>query len=134
MSKRFAFVAVGILLAVSPAFVGAQSMDVQAQIAALQAQINQLRALLAQLQGNISTPPAPPATPPTLPPAPPFSCVDLEYNLGADDNDADTSGEVTKLQRYLSATGHYAGAISGHVGPRTARAIQAWQRAQGLVS
>lgn len=73
---------------------------------------------------------------PSLPGIPaPSNCVALTYNMYVGDNDFRTGGEVTKLQTYLTSTGHYIfGRITGYYGPATERAVQKYQRSEGIVS
>lgn len=92
--------------------------DVLAQIQSLLVQVRQLQALLAQLQAKDTG----------------KSCVNLTHSIGFDETDARTDGDVTRLQRFLTDTGLYTGAVSGHVGPATVRAVQKWQSSHGIVS
>ncbi len=109
---------VGLFLFVSPVF--AQSSTTQAQIDALLAQIRVLQERLAQMQGSMSL----------------KGCVDLSYNLYSDRTDAQTAGEVSKLQKFLAQTPHIypSGLITGYFGPATEVAVQKWQAAAGIVS
>ncbi len=115
---KVALLFVGLFLFVSPVF--AQSSTTQAQIDALLAQIRVLQERLAQMQGSISL----------------KGCVDLSYNLYADRTDAQTGGEVSKLQMFLAQTPHIypSGLITGYFGPATEVAVQKWQAAAGIVS
>jgi hypothetical protein len=62
-------------------------------------------------------------------------CTPFTSNLKPGTRDADTNGEVGKLQRFLTSTGDYThGSITGFYGPATMGAVQKWQRAQGIVS
>ncbi|MBI2610333.1 peptidoglycan-binding protein [Candidatus Kaiserbacteria bacterium] len=110
---------IGILLLALPAF--GQSIDVEAQIASLRAQIKQLQALIAQLQGQSGSSPA---------------CISLSYNLYADQTDAMTNGEVSKLQQFLAqdSSVYPSGFVTGYFGPMTEAAVQRWQAAHGIVS
>lgn len=115
---KVALLFVGLFLFVSPVF--AQSSTTQAQIDALLAQIRVLQERLAQMQGSMSL----------------KGCVDLSYNLYADRTDAQTGGEVSKLQMFLAQTPHIypSGLITGYFGPATEVAVQKWQAAAGVVS
>jgi len=100
---------IGILLLASPVF--AQSVD--AQIAALLAQLKALQAQIALLQGQSMGANA---------------CVTLSYNLYADQTDATTGGDISRLQQFLGSK------VTGYFGPLTEAAVQRWQAAHGVVS
>lgn len=105
---------------VAPAFALAESGDVQAKIAALLEQIKQLQVLIAQLQGASTV-----------------QCIDISTDLSSDDDDANTNGEVTKIQKFLSSLGqdiYPEGRVTGYFGPATMRAVQRWQAAHNIVS
>jgi len=110
------FVSIGFA---TPTF--AQTTDVAAQIQALLAQVKALQAQIAQLQGQ---------------PASTNACISLSYNLYADQTDARTNGEVTKLQQFLAQDSsiYPAGLITGYFGPMTETAVQHWQARSGVVS
>ena len=56
------------------------------------------------------------------------SCVRLTRNLYLGMNDAQTGGQVTKLQRFLTQTGDFTyGHTTGYFGPLTEAAVQQWQ-------
>lgn len=117
----------GIVVAsvVVPLAASALTPEVQAQIAVLLQRVQQLQALLDQLRAGQSV-----QYPTTT------SCVDLTYNMGPDDTDSNTGGDVTKLQRFLAGQpGIYPeGRVTGFYGPATTRAVQRWQSAHGIVS
>jgi putative peptidoglycan binding protein len=76
-----------------------------------------------------TTPPPISSTPPTT--STTQACVSLTRNLGLGSRGAD----VTKLQNFLIAGGYLAaGNNSGYYGKLTQSAVQAYQRAHGLVS
>ncbi len=110
------FVSIGFA---TPTF--AQTTDVAAQIKDLLAQIKALRAQVTQLQGQ---------------PASASACLSLSYNLYADQVDARTNGEVTKLQQFLAqdASIYPAGLITGYFGPKTEAAVREWQEKNGVIS
>lgn len=98
----------------------AQSGTAQSeQIKTLLALIQQLQAQLAQLQGGGSSV---------------SQCLSLSRSLYLGVSDSETAGEVTKLQQFLTKTGHYTyGKPTGYYGPVTQQAVQAWQKANGVV-
>src|SRR3989344_4984398 len=56
------------------------------------------------------------------------SCVRLTRNLYFGLNDAQTSGQVSALQRFLTQTGDFTyGHTTGYFGPLTEAAVQQWQ-------
>lgn len=123
MFKKLAFGGVGLLFLVSPLVSSAQTTStVQAQIDALLKQIAQLQAQVATLRGQSTTP----ATGTS-------SCLDLNNALVIGSTDATTNGEVSKLQRFLAASGMYPDArITGYYGTLTAQAVMQWQKAHGM--
>ena len=131
-----ALLVIGLLVLSLPA--SAQTIaDLQAQIDAL---LKQVQALQAQL-GEQGTAPAPAPTPPagTAPPAPPTNvaaCLSLSYNLYLGLNNAETEGEVTKLQKYLAADAsvYPEGLITGFFGPLTEQAVKRFQAKNNIVS
>ncbi len=64
------------------------------------------------------------------------SCVKLSYNLYADQTDATTNGEVTRLQKFLARDSsiYPEGRVTGYFGPATEAAVQRWQAAHSIVS
>ncbi|MBI2048564.1 MAG: peptidoglycan-binding protein [Parcubacteria group bacterium] len=64
------------------------------------------------------------------------SCISLSFDLYLDRADAQTNGEVTKLQKFLAQNSsiYPEGRITGYFGPATERALQRWQAARGVVS
>lgn len=92
-----------------------------AQIQMLLQIIEELQAQLAQLQAQEA--------------AVGGQCPGLSRTLSLGSSDSTTGGEVSKLQRFLTRTGHYNyGEITGYFGPATEQAVQAWQAANGVVS
>src|SRR3989344_2051793 len=95
-----------------------------------------------QMQSSIavqttSTPtPAPTPTPsPTSTPPTPPSCVALSANVGADDTDATTNGDVSLLQKFLMSQSLLDSSLPrGYFGPATQKAVQAWQSKNGVIS
>jgi peptidoglycan hydrolase-like protein with peptidoglycan-binding domain len=67
---------------------------------------------------------------------PSCTTVNLKYNLYLGVKDGGTSGEVTKLQKFLAQdTDVYpAGLVTGYFGPMTERAVQKWQAKNSIVS
>lgn len=107
-----------------PLAASALTPEVQAQIAILLQRVQQLQALIDQLraqQDNTTTT---------------TSCVDLTHNMGPDDTDSNSGGDVTRLQRFLAGQpGIYPeGLITGYYGPATTRAVQRWQAEHGIAS
>lgn len=100
------------------------------QIAQLLAQVQFLQAQLQAVEG--STPGPVVGVPSTTPPAVSNrSCLSLTGNIGR----GDRGGEVEKLQRYLTATGHYTyGEITGYFGSATEAAVKRFQASRGVVS
>ena len=116
------FLTLAVLVSIgfaTPTF--AQTTDAAAQIQALLAQLKALQAQIAQLQGQ---------------PASTNACLSLSYNLYADQVDARTNGEVTKLQQFLAQDSsiYPAGLVTGYFGPMTETAVQRWQARNGVVS
>lgn len=75
-------------------------------------------------------------TTPVVIPVTSGTCLPLTHNVGLDDTDATTGGDVTRLQQFL-ATDHSIypeGLITGYFGPATLRAVQRWQARAGVVS
>ena len=94
------------------------------QINSLLAQIHALQERIAALNG------ATPATGAHL------SCLVLTHNFGPNDTDATTNGEVSKLQRFLTADPSFypEASVTGYFGPATTRALQRYQARNGIVS
>ncbi|MBI5644622.1 peptidoglycan-binding protein [Candidatus Kaiserbacteria bacterium] len=63
-------------------------------------------------------------------------CLAITHNLGPDDTDAATDGDVSRLQEFLALDSetYPEGRISGFYGPATVRAVQRWQSAHGILS
>ena len=80
-------VALGLISSVAFATPTFAQTDVAGQIATLLAQIKALQVQIAQLSGQSASAGA---------------CLSLSYNLYADQTDATTNGEVTKLQQFLA--------------------------------
>jgi peptidoglycan hydrolase-like protein with peptidoglycan-binding domain len=59
-------------------------------------------------------------------------CAPLTYNLVLGSRDKNTRGDVTTLQTYLSQTGYLETDPTGYFGGATKRAVQAFQRANGI--
>src|SRR3989344_4126949 len=119
MLKKAAFGTVGLLLLATPLISSAGTIeDLQAQIQALLAQV----AALTGQRGNSTTSNT--------------QCVNLTSSMGSDDTDADTSGNVTRLQTFLATNSsiYPEGRITGYFGPATIRAVQRWQKAHNIVS
>lgn len=119
MLNKILFGGVGLLLLVSPLTTSAATIE------ELQAQIQQLMTLISQMKGQTAA-----ATSANT------SCIALSRNMGPDDTDADTNGEVTKLQQFLAQDSsiYPEARVTGYYGPATTRAVQRWQKANGLVS
>lgn len=61
-------------------------------------------------------------------PVPNASCVNLSYNLYSGSTDANTNGDVTRLQQFLGLN------PTGYFGPMTEQAVQNWQSSHSVVS
>jgi peptidoglycan hydrolase-like protein with peptidoglycan-binding domain len=62
-------------------------------------------------------------------------CIQLSRSLFLGVSDSEIGGEVSKLQQFLTKAGHYTyGKATGYFGPATQMAVQAWQKANGVVS
>lgn len=63
-------------------------------------------------------------------------CLNLKRSLYLEQRDADTDGEVSKLQKFLAQHPdiYPEGLITGYFGPATERAVQKWQREKGIVA
>ncbi|MDO8514267.1 MAG: peptidoglycan-binding protein [bacterium] len=124
MLKKIAFGGLGLLFLASPLFASSDTLsDLQAQVQSLLTQITALRSQLG--------------VPANTTPASTSACVSLSNSLSVDDTDADTNGEVTKLQQFLASYGpsiYPEARITGYFGPATMRAVQRWQAAHGVVS
>ncbi len=63
------------------------------------------------------------------------SCVALTHNMGPEDTDATTAGDVSRLQNFLVGLGLLDATLPhGFYGPSTVRAVQAWQNSHGLIT
>jgi hypothetical protein len=98
--------------------------DLQAQVQALLAQIKVLQAQAGQGSGS-STPSSSAAY-----------CDLPTQSLTLDDSDADTNGDVSRLQKFLAQdySIYPEGKVTGYFGPATLKAVQRWQAANGLAS
>ena len=67
-------------------------------------------------------------------PATRTSCVNLLNNIHLGSTDANTNGEVTKLQNYLITEGYLTGTPTGYYGRLTAQAVGTLQYSFGLVT
>ncbi len=116
-------VALGLMLSVAFAAPAFAQTDVASQIATLLAQIKALQVQIAQLSGQPASASA-------------GTCVSLSYNLYADQTDATTNGEVTKLQQFLAQDSsiYPSRLVTGYFGPMTETAVQRWQATHGVVS
>jgi len=132
MNKKITGVVGGILFLSAPFLAAAQVTaappnlleTLLAQVAALQEQLDTLKKARGAEHSS---------APSSVPPA---QCIDLAYNLGVDDTDGVTNGEVTKLQQFLALFPdvYPEARITGYFGPATERAIQRWQRLKNIVS
>lgn len=129
MFKKLAFAGLGIVLLITPTLSSAQSLaELQAQVQALLAQLN---ALQAQIRTQTNSDDAGR----TVYPSTPSVCVELSRNLYLGLSDAQTNGEVGKLQQFLISTGDYTyGEVTGYFGPATEQAVKRWQSRNGVVS
>ncbi len=59
-------------------------------------------------------------------------CLLVTHDFSLDATDADTGGEVSRLQRFLSAEGEYDEPITGQLNTATSRALQHWQSAHNI--
>lgn len=64
------------------------------------------------------------------------ACIALSFDLYLDRTDAQTNGEITKLQQFLAQDSsiYPEGRVTGYFGPATERALQRWQSMKGVVS
>lgn len=61
-------------------------------------------------------------------------CIELSTRMYLGVKDVKPDGEVGKLQKFLKESGDYTyGEITGFYGPATERAVQSWQRRNGVV-
>jgi peptidoglycan hydrolase-like protein with peptidoglycan-binding domain len=64
-----------------------------------------------------------------------LGCLELTFNMAAGSTDAETNGEVTRLQQFLAHEGLLdAGSVVGTYGPQTQAAVEKWQASHGIVS
>lgn len=122
---------IAVLVAV-PVFAHAQTLDIASQISSL-------TQLIAQLQARMQT---------TSTASPAARTVTLEQKTGGWSRCLnypmniklgyfDTSGDpgpIKLLQMYLASTGDFSGEPSGYYGSVTQKAMQSWQRQNGVVS
>lgn len=106
--------------------------QLQARIEQLQAQI---RVLQQQTTSTNSVNPAN-SQPEPQPSSVPLVCPEFSRTLYRGVSDANTGGEVTKLQKVLTAdpTVYPEGLVTGYYGSLTEKAVQRWQAKQGIVS
>lgn len=132
MIKKFAPAIVGLALLSLPVLASADALsDLQAQVQALLAQIQALQAQQTSAVSSSAT------STPASAPAVAQACVNLSSTLSLDDTDADTSGDVSRLQTFLVSQGSVVypeARVTGYFGPATLRAIQRWQSAHSIVS
>ncbi|MBY0294333.1 peptidoglycan-binding protein [Patescibacteria group bacterium] len=64
------------------------------------------------------------------------ACINLSFDSYLDRSDAQTNGEVTRLQQFLAQNSsiYPEARVTGYFGPATERAVQRWQAMKGLVS
>ena len=64
------------------------------------------------------------------------ACIALSFDLYLEREDAQTNGEVTKLQQFLAQNSsiYPESRITGFFGPATQQAVQRWQKSRGIVS
>ena len=62
------------------------------------------------------------------------SCTDLSYSLKQGMRDAQTAGNVTKLQTYLQQANYLSTSPSGYFGAMTLKAVQKFQSDNGVSS
>lgn len=115
------------------------------QVASLETKIDALRTLIAELTAKVETLKKQKSSgiyaigvmkPDMQPPqASKDYCFALQHHLSQGSKDADTDGEVTKLQSFLKEKGYYDyPTVTGYFGSATVQAVQKWQAAQGIVS
>lgn len=112
--RRFAFIVAGCVFLASPvAHAATLSELLLAQVAALKSQITALQEKSTVLPGV-------------------RVCAAPQRTLGRDD----TGDDVANLQIFLrrDSSIYPEGIVSGYYGPATERAVQRWQKAQGIVS
>ena len=89
------------------------------------AQIKTLQDLIAKLRGEASAP--------TQSGGYGLNCLMLTHDLWIGKSDAETNGEVSKLQQFLIKEGVYPeSVVSGYYGNLTAQAVVRWQKARGM--
>lgn len=111
MKKSFGIALIVALVAFIAPFQQARA----ATIAELEAQILTLEAQLTAPQGQVAG-------------VTNDSCLNLTYNLAFGSTDAQTNGEVSKLQAFLG------GEVTGYFGSVTEQLVKNWQAAHGVVS
>ena len=64
------------------------------------------------------------------------ACIILTEDMGPGDSDSTSNGEVSKLQAFLAKDPdiYPEGTVSGFYGPATTRAVQRWQKENGVVA
>ena len=137
MNKKYIlFIAIALVFALSPF---GQAMAVTAE--ELQTQIQSLLESIKAIQGQLENiQPTQNTTTNPVNPVPPisttgFSCITLSHNLYLGLSDSETNGEISWLQKYLTSTGDFTHpTITGYFGPATERAVQNWQKRNGVVS
>jgi PKD repeat protein len=127
MKKTIISIIVGAMFIIAPFTAQASTMDdLRTQIASLLQMVMSLQQQLAQTTGGSAVT--------DLASQSLEQCEDFTYNLYLGKRDAQTNGEVSKLQRFLTKTGDYNNIISGYFGPATERGVQSWQRKHNVVS
>lgn len=131
---------------------GSAEADLLAQIAALQSQFTTMQhsdeakagikaqseailKIVESLKLQIST--AQGASAPAIPPIPAATngCLILGNSISVGSTDKGTGGAVSRLQLFLKNQGSYPeGLVTGYYGPATMRAVQRWQKDNGVVS
>lgn len=104
--------------------IGTSSLTSGFSVNDLLAQLDAIQSLIRSLQSGFdvdTTGSRPTSTGST-------SCIDLLMNLSQDDNDDDTNGEVSRLQRFLGIE------PTGYFGPTTEGLVGEWQIAREVVS
>lgn len=138
--KKFESIALAVAFIISsPAFASADTIsDLQAQVQALLAQIAALQQQLGTVQNtsqNTNTAPSQTTSTSAIQPTS-GKCIILSSNIGADDTDDTTRGDVTRLQKFLTTQydNFFDRYVTGYFGPMTEAAVKQWQREHGLVS
>ena len=111
---------------VSPMLASADTLsDLRAQLQALIAQIALIQSQVSSSDGNTTNTGT--STPSTT-----LACANISHMMGSGDTDANTGGDVTRLQTFLYERGYLSVTPTGVFGPLTVRAVRDFQLASGI--